>query len=296
VGDYEQGADVGAAVFVSSTGERELITAPGPAADLLVRGLAPDGTVIANYLHETRYQFIGFTWKDGVHDRICDLGDGLGDCTPESMLADGTIVGTVYDYVLYTGFVWPADGDRMPLSLAGYASTYAYDITNDGTVVGVGDDSSDGYSGPGRCFSGKAGALKALPFDEGNPHFVSCRATNADGLIVGGVKPLADAAGVPRSQSDRMSAALWHPTLGFAYVPFPVERPSADAWRVELLLGLNDAGVMVGYFQDAVLVPGENGEEPSTERTTRGITLTPVVAPSGNSYPDSTFDHVNGPV
>jgi hypothetical protein len=57
-------------------------------------------------------------------------------------------------------------------------------------------------------------------------------------------------------------------------------------------LGLNDAGAMVGYFQDIVL---ETGAEDPTY-TTRGITLTPVTARFGNSYEDSTFDHVNGEI
>jgi hypothetical protein len=277
---------------VSSTGDRTTLSAPGPSADMLSRGIADDGTVLAQYLHDSRFQFIGFTWKDGIYDRLCDLGDGLGDCTLEAMAADGTIVGTTYDYTLYAGFGWRAGGERVPLSLPGYASTYAYDIAADGRIVGIGDDSPDGYSGPSRCFAGRATSLAVLPFEDGSPHFVFCRATNSAGLIVGGVKPLADEAGVPRSETDRIRAVLWHPDRGFAYVPFPVERPSMSAWRVEFLLGLNDAGAMVGYFQDIVL---ETGAEDPTY-TTRGITLTPVTARFGNSYEDSTFDHVNGEI
>jgi len=290
----ERGDDAGAMVVEWADGEREIVGAPGPADALLSRGIADDGTVLAQYLHATRYQFIGFTWKDGNFDRICDLGDGLGDCTPEAMTAEGTIVGNTYDYALYTGFVWPAGGERQALELDGYASTYAYDVTDEGVVVGVGDDSADGYSGPSRCFAGAPGSLQELPF-EGEAHFVSCRAINAKGWIAGGVKPLADAEGVPRSLSDRMRAALWIPDEGFSFVPFPVKRPSPSAWRVELILGMNDTGTMVGYFQDASEVPGE-GDEPETERVTRGITLTPVETLPGNSYANSEFDHVNGPI
>lgn len=296
VGEYEQGDDAGSLVLVPSEGDPVTIDAPGPSIDQLARGIADDGTVLAQYLHETRYQFIGFTWNDGVHDRICDVGDGLGDCTPEAMTADGTIVGTTYDYVLYSGFVWPSDGERQAISLDGYASTYAYDMASDGTIVGIGDNSDDGFSGPSRCFAGPSDSLSAMTFTDGDPHFVYCRATNDSGLIVGGVKPMADGEGIPRSMSDRIRAAIWHPEDGLAYVPFPVERPSEDAWRVELLLDINDAGVMVGYLIDATLIPASGDEEERTERVTRGITLTPVQAQAGTAFVDSSFDHVNGPI
>jgi hypothetical protein len=297
VGQFEKGPNKDKIVRVRANGEQTIIEPPGPAADgtVLVRGIANDGTVVATYLHETRFQFIGFAWKDGVHDRICDLGDGAGDCTPEAVLADGRIVGTAYDYTVYTGFVWEPGKDRAPISLEGYASTYAYGISPDGTIVGVGDNSDDGYSGPTRCFRGKPGALSVLPFTDGNPHFVSCRGVNAGGLIVGGVKPLADQAGKPRSETDRMRASLYHPTKGFAYVPLPFARPTAASWRVELLLGVNDGGVMVGYFQDATALPPE-GDRQRTERVTRGVTLTPVEALPGTTFADATFDHVNGPI
>ena len=285
----------GEIVVEYAAGTRQVVVPPGPAEDQLVRGISDDGTVIAQYLHPERFQFIGFTWKDGAYGRICDLGDGLGDCTLESMSADGTIVGTAYDYVLYTGFVWPNGGDRSPLALADYASTYAYDTTDSGQIVGIGDDSSDGYSGPSRCFAGTAGALEELPFTESGVHFVFCRATNAVGWIAGGVKPRADASGLPRSATDPVRAALWSPDRTFSYIPFPFERPSAGSWRVELILGLNDDGVMVGYYQDATEV-AVSGEEPSVERVGRGITLTPVDAPAGNTYENSTFDHVFGPI
>lgn len=284
----------GSIVLVRGTGERLSIDAPAPAEYVLARGIADDGTVIAQYLDGTRFQWIGFTWKDGAHGRICDLGEGLGDCTPESMDAQGTIVGTTYDYAVYTGFVWPEGGDRAPLSLDGYASTYAYDIAPDGTVVGTADDSSDGYSGPSRCFAGQPGSLAVLPFTDGDPHFVSCRATNTDGAIVGYVKPRADQTGVPRSITDRARATVWHPEDGFAYVRFPFPRPSAESWRAEFLTGLNDEGVMVGYFQDISLTPTDDDPE-QTEYLTRGITLTPVEALPGTSFEDSSFDHVDGP-
>ncbi len=295
VGRYMRGPNAEKLVRVRSSGEHDVIEPPGPAADQLVRGIADDGTVVANYLHATRFQWIGFTWKDGVYDRICDLGPDNGDCTPEGMATDGTIVGTTYDYVVYTGFVWPAGGERRPLVLEGYASTYAEDIASDGTIVGNGDDSSDGYSGPSRCFAGKPDALLARAFTDGDPHFVACSATNDAGWIAGHVKPLTDATGVPRSESDRIRSALWAPSGELAYVPFPFPRVSADAWRIEVLVGMNDAGVMVGYFQDTRIVPASGEGEPGIERFDRGITLTPVEASPSTSFDASPFDHVYGP-
>lgn len=305
VGRYEKGADKDKLVLVTKAGEKTIIVPPGPAADQLVRGLADDGTVLAQYLHETRFQFIGFTWKAGAVDRTCDLGDGLGDCTLERMKPDGTIVGTAYDYTLYTGFVWPPGQDRVPLTLDGYASTYAYAINASGVIVGDGDDSSDGYSGPQRCFRGTpeiadggagpiASGLTVLPFESGDPHFVFCRGINAAGLIVGAVKALSDTDPTkPRSESDRIKAALWDPQKGFAYVRIPFPRPTATSWRIEQLYGVNADGVIVGTYQDAT-----PASTPATDpiRVTRGVTLTPVEALPGTSFADSTFDHVDGPI
>lgn len=291
-------------VIVDKAGARTTIEPPGPAEDVLVRGLADDGTVLAQYLHASRFQFIGFTWKNGVADRVCDLGDGAGDCTLERMNAKGVIVGTAYDYTTYNAFVWAPGADRNPISLPGYENSYGYAINDDGIVVGDGDGSDDGYTGPQRCFKGQVGVgdtgvtgVAVQPFQDGDPHFVFCRGINAAGVIVGAVKPLADEAGRPRSETDRIKAAIWHPTAGFAYVRFPFPRPSASSWRLEQLYGINASGIIVGTFQDVTPEPpGAGGEPRDPKRVTRGITLTPVTPRPNTSFEDSTFDHVDGPI
>jgi len=317
VGKIEKGADRDKIAVVTKAGVRTIIAPPGPAEDQLVRGIADDGTVLAQYLHATRFQFIGFTWKAGVVDRTCDPG-AEGDCTLERMRADGTIVGNTYDYTLYTGFVWPAGKSRVPLAVTGYASTYATAIDPSGVVLGIGDNSSDGYSGPQRCFrgtpvlptsdagtdggdAGDAGAtrgLTVLPFTASNPHFVYCRGINASGAIVGAVKALPDGAGKPRSETDRIKAALWHPQKGFAYVRLPYKRPTAASWRVEQLFGINASGVIVGTFQDATpaAAPTDGGAAAPPTRVTRGVTLTPIEALPGTSFADTIVDHVDGPI
>lgn len=299
VGGMNRGPDVDKLVFVQKGGQRTFVEPPETSDYVLIRGLAEDGTVLAQFLADGRFR--GFTWKAGVYGRPCDMGAGNGDCTLERMKGDGTIVGFTYDYTSYTGFVWAQGGERVPIAVDGYGHSYASAINDQGTVVGIVDDSSDGYSGPQRCFQGKAtissgdagvaSGFSVIPFTDGNPHFVQCRGVNASGLIVGAVKPLNDSESQPRSLTDRMKGLLWHPEKGWAYIRLPFKRPTAESWRMEQFFGINAAGVIVGWYQDAA----QTGPD-STSRTSRGVTLTPVEALPGTSFEDTTIDHVDGPI
>lgn len=305
VGVMERGPDSGKLVFVSEAGLRTFVEPPVASEYWLVRGLADDGTVLAQYLADGRFQ--GFTWKAGAYARHCDMGDGLGDCTLERMKSDGTIVGFTYDYTSYTGFVWPRGGARIPIAVDGYGHSYGAAINDQGTIIGIVDNSSDGYSGPQRCFQGKptvpvvdegpdAGAVSGfsvIPFTDGDPEFVQCRGVNASGVIVGAVKRLNDSEVHPRSMTDRMKGLLWHPEKGWAYVRLPFKRPTAESWRIEQLFGINAAGTIVGWYQDATSKPAP---DEGTTRVTRGVTLTPIEALPGTSFADTTVDHVDGPI
>ncbi len=61
------------------------------------------------------------------------------------------------------------------------------------------------------------------------------------------------------------------------------------AGRIEYVSGINDAGVIVGFMQDAI--PDAEGE--ANSRANYGVTLRPLPAQPGVSFADSTFDHVN---
>ncbi|MBX3226807.1 MAG: hypothetical protein KIT84_38690 [Labilithrix sp.] len=296
----------GELVLVKASGEEVVITPPAGAEYALVRGLAADGTVLAQYLDGDRSQWLSFTWKDGAVLRTCDPGDE-GDCSIERMHSGGRIVGTLYDWTTWRGFLWEPDGTRVLLDIDGYQNHFGRAIGVNGEVIGIVDSSSSGYEGPSRCFRGvpaiqtpdddggipTARGFTIMPGPDSNPHAIDCRGVNAAGMIVGSVKATADGENVPRSISDRMRGALWHPTRGFAYVRLPIPRPSESAWRLEQLFGIADNGVIVGWFQD-VVPPTPPDEWPT--RTTKGVTLRPE-APQDDRvfFEDSTFDHVGGP-